>query len=83
MYRPNTLKQRIARGESVYGSWSVLGSPFATQVICEAGFDFIIVDHEHDIGDLPESGHGVRNGERLAKDLAPPLSMCVSRQRQC
>lgn len=51
MYRPNTLKQRLARGENVYGSWSVLGSPFATQVICEAGFDFIIIDHEHGIGD--------------------------------
>lgn len=51
MYRPNTLKQRLARGENVYGSWSVLGSPFATQVICQAGFDFIILDHEHGVGD--------------------------------
>lgn len=70
MYRPNTLKQRIARGEKVYGSWSVLGSPFATQVICEAGFDFIIIDHEHGIGD-----HMSLGVQLLALESSPTVAL--------
>lgn len=70
MYRPNTLKRRIAQGERVYGSWSVLGSPFATQVICEAGFDFIVIDHEHGVGDHMSLGL-----QLLALEASPTVSL--------
>lgn len=57
MYRPNRLKQRLRNGEKVFGSWNVLASAFATEVMGYAGFDFIIFDHEHGVGDLTTLGH--------------------------
>lgn len=56
MYRPNILKQRIQRGENVYGCWNGLGSAYVTEVMGLAGFDFIIFDHEHGLGDLTTLG---------------------------
>lgn len=57
MYRPNLLKARLLKGEKVFGSWNVLASAFATEVMGYAGFDFIILDHEHGCGDLMTLGH--------------------------
>lgn len=57
MYRPNLLKQRLKKGEKVFGSWNVLASAFATEVMGYAGFDFIIIDQEHGVGDLTTLGH--------------------------
>lgn len=56
MYRPKFLKKRLQNNEKVFGSWSVLASAFATEVIAHAGFDFIIIDHEHGCGDLMTLG---------------------------
>lgn len=57
MYRPNILKQRLKNREKIFGSWNVLASAFATEVMGYAGFDFIIIDHEHGVGDLMTLGH--------------------------
>jgi 4-hydroxy-2-oxoheptanedioate aldolase len=57
MYRPNSLKTRLKNGEKVFGSWNVLASSFATEVMGYTGFDFIIIDHEHGCGDLMTLGH--------------------------
>jgi 4-hydroxy-2-oxoheptanedioate aldolase len=52
MYRENVLKRRLKNTEKAFGSWNVLASSFATEVMAYAGFDFIIIDHEHGVGDL-------------------------------
>ena len=47
MRKPNQLKARLAQGEFVLGTWSVLPSPAVANVIAAAGFDFMIIDMEH------------------------------------
>lgn len=51
MYRPNILKQRLRNGENVLGVWSMLGNPTVTEILALAGFDYIVVDQEHGLGD--------------------------------
>jgi 4-hydroxy-2-oxoheptanedioate aldolase len=57
MYRSNRLKSRIRNGEIVFGSWNVFGSSFATEVMAHSGFDFLIIDHEHGVGDIGMLGY--------------------------
>jgi 4-hydroxy-2-oxoheptanedioate aldolase len=51
MYRKNVLKSRLKQGENVLGCWSFLGSPHATELLGLAGFDYILIDQEHGLGD--------------------------------
>ena len=51
MYRTNTLKQRLRNGENVLGCWSMLGHPPVIELLGLAGFDFVVIDHEHGLGD--------------------------------
>jgi len=50
MYRTNTLKQRLRNGEKVLGCWSMLGHPTVVEILALAGFDYIVLDHEHGVG---------------------------------
>jgi 4-hydroxy-2-oxoheptanedioate aldolase len=50
MYRPNPLKQRLRNGENVLGCWSMLGHPTVVEILALAGFDYIVLDHEHGLG---------------------------------
>lgn len=51
MYRANTLKQRLRNGEQVLGCWSMLGHPQVAEILSLAGFDYIVLDQEHGLGD--------------------------------
>ena len=51
VYRKNGLKQRLRNGENVLGCWSMLGHPQVIEILSLAGFDFIVLDHEHGLGD--------------------------------
>jgi 2-keto-3-deoxy-L-rhamnonate aldolase RhmA len=42
-----TLKQRLQAGEATVGSWLMLGSASAAEVLAGAGFDWVVVDLEH------------------------------------
>ncbi|MDA5195025.1 HpcH/HpaI aldolase family protein [Govanella unica] len=47
MYRPNTLKTRLLKGEKAIASWLLLNSPDIAEVLAHAGFDALVMDHEH------------------------------------
>jgi 2-keto-3-deoxy-L-rhamnonate aldolase RhmA len=42
-----TLKQKLQAGEATVGSWLMLGSPSAAEILAGAGFDWLVVDLEH------------------------------------
>lgn len=44
------LKQRIQSGEAVHGSWVNLGSTVSAEIIGNAGFDWVLIDLEHGVG---------------------------------
>ena len=51
MYRKNTLKQRLMDGEKVLGCWTMLGHPQVVEILSLAGFDYLVLDQEHGLGD--------------------------------
>ncbi|MCW3477300.1 HpcH/HpaI aldolase family protein [Limobrevibacterium gyesilva] len=51
MYRPNAAKRRLQAGEKILGCWSALGSPAVVELLGFAGFDYILLDQEHGIGE--------------------------------
>ena len=51
MYRANSLKQRLRNGENVLGCWSMMGHPQVVEILSLAGFDFLVLDQEHGLGD--------------------------------
>lgn len=52
MYRENALKKRLASRERVLGCWLHMASPIAAEVVALAGYDFVIIDHEHGPGHM-------------------------------
>lgn len=53
MLRPNRLKQKLARGEPALGCWVFLAGD-GIEVLALAGFDAIVIDHEHIAADMSE-----------------------------
>ena len=51
MYRKNSLKQRLVNGEKALGCWSFLGNPQVVEILSLAGFDYLVLDQEHGLGD--------------------------------
>jgi 4-hydroxy-2-oxoheptanedioate aldolase len=43
----NKLKEKLAAGKIVFGSWSMIPSPMVANVMAESGIDFLIADMEH------------------------------------
>ena len=44
------LRSRLTAGETLYGTFTGLGSPAATELVARAGFDWLIIDLEHGVG---------------------------------
>ena len=45
--RINRVRDRLARGENVIGIGAGLGSVLAAEALSQAGYDFVMVDHQH------------------------------------
>ena len=52
MHRRNAFKSRMRAGEQTIGCWLHLNSGIAAELLALAGFDALIIDHEHGPGDL-------------------------------
>ncbi|MFE8644741.1 aldolase/citrate lyase family protein [Sphingomonas sp. NCPPB 2930] len=53
MLPPNTFKRALAAGQPQIGLWSVLASPYATELVAGAGYDWVLLDTEHTPSDVP------------------------------
>lgn len=53
--RSSSLRQRLADGEVLIGSWINSGSPIVAELMAAGGFDFLCVDVEHSAVDLPQT----------------------------
>jgi 4-hydroxy-2-oxoheptanedioate aldolase len=52
MFRENSLKRRLAAGKPALGCWLFTGIPTVAEIIGHAGYDFVLIDHEHGPGDM-------------------------------
>ena len=50
MSRPISLKQRIYNGEITHGCWISLSDLSTTEIMANAGFDWLLLDLEHGVG---------------------------------
>lgn len=55
MLRDNTLKSRLAKGQPCLGAWLFSESPVAAEIFGHVGYDFVMIDHEHGFGGLPDA----------------------------
>jgi 4-hydroxy-2-oxoheptanedioate aldolase len=53
MPTPNLFKRSLAAGKAQIGLWSTLASPFVSELLAGAGFDWIMLDTEHTPTDVP------------------------------
>ncbi|MCW2248759.1 4-hydroxy-2-oxoheptanedioate aldolase [Azospirillum fermentarium] len=57
MFRENRLKRTLAAGRPALGCWLDMASPVAAEIIGLAGYDFVVIDHEHGPGTLADGQH--------------------------
>ena len=48
----NTLKTKLKEGKKTIGAWAQLASPLTAEIMSSAGFDWLMLDHEHAPGDI-------------------------------
>lgn len=48
----NTLRKRIKGGELTLGSWITIGHPNVAEILANAGFDWLVIDIEHNPIDI-------------------------------
>ena len=53
MPRPNLFKHALAAGQAQIGLWSALPSPYITEMLAGAGYDWVMLDTEHAPSDVP------------------------------
>lgn len=49
----NAFKEALLDGETLFGLWVALGSPFSAELCAGAGYDWILIDGEHGPNDIP------------------------------
>ena len=69
--RENSVRRKLAGGETVMGMMHFTGSPMMVEVMASAGLDFFIIDFEHSPIDIGMAAHLVRAGD--AAGIAPLL----------
>lgn len=57
---PHRLLDRLGSGLPCRGAWLFLGSPDAADLLGHAGFDALVIDHEHSPGGLETAVHQMR-----------------------
>lgn len=58
-----SLRQRLLKGGTAYGSLLLSDSPIITEVLANVGYDYLIVDHEHSPTDI-------RSGQEMLRSLS-------------
>jgi 2-keto-3-deoxy-L-rhamnonate aldolase RhmA len=46
----DTIRRRILAGETLFGAWTDMASPLATEITGRAGYDWLVADLEHGAG---------------------------------
>lgn len=64
-----SMKKRLQAGEKLIGTWSEGSSPTNIEVMGLAGFDFVIIDNEHNCHSNPDMLHLLRAAE--VRHIAP------------
>ena len=70
MRKENILKKKLVNGEVVVGTWCIMPSSSAVNVIAASGIDFLIIDMEHGPPEFSLAEDMIRAAE---SELCSPL----------
>lgn len=73
------MPQRLAEGETLIGCFLNLGSPLSTEMVGNAGFDFVVIDLEHGSGTESDVLHQL---QALEHTVTRSVIRVESHQRQ-
>jgi 4-hydroxy-2-oxoheptanedioate aldolase len=73
------LKQRIKNGEAVHGCWLNMGSSVSAEIIGKSGFDWVLIDLEHGVGDEKDAFYQL---QALSSTSTVPIVRIQSVARQ-
>ncbi|SMO90316.1 HpcH/HpaI aldolase family protein [Paracoccus laeviglucosivorans] len=65
----NRLKQRITAGEQVAAAWVGLGNPDIAEIMARHGWNTLVIDGEHGVGDLDDWVAVARAAEAAGADV--------------
>ena len=66
------VHKRLAAGQTVFGGWFVLNSPFAVEIVANGSdLDYLCVDAQHAAVDFTDSIHMLRAMQAAAPDITP------------
>lgn len=60
MYRDNPLKKRLGQGKKALGCWLNLAHPAIAEIMGLAGYDLVLMDLEHGLGELDQAADMLR-----------------------
>ena len=72
----NTLKTKLRQGEATVGTWHMIGHPVVSEILAQAGFDWVALDIEHGAFPWPQALGSVQavQGRGCAALLRLPIS---------
>lgn len=66
----NKFKKRLTRGAPALGCWLSMGNSISAEIVANAGYDAVVIDHEHSFGSLQGA---VNILQALGEDGPTPL----------
>ena len=82
MFRDNALRKRLQAGRKALGCWLSLGNAAAAEIVGLAGYDWVMIDHEHGPGDLQSAVAQIAGARALRDDRPPPRARLRRRDDQ-
>ena len=79
----NLFKDRLLKGEILYGGWATMGSTVGTELLGHSGFDWVLIDGEHGANDYQTSVSQLLalNGTTAAAFIRPDSNDHVTLKR--
>lgn len=69
------VKQMLANNELTFGTWQMIGNTSVSEILCDAGFDWVTIDMEHTGIDVDDALELIRVIDRCGKVPAVRLSV--------
>ena len=69
------IKKKLSAGELTLGTWQMIGNTSISEILCDAGFDWVTIDMEHTGIDVDDALELIRVIDRCGKVPAVRLSV--------
>ena len=69
------IKQKLEKCELTFGTWQMIGNTSITEILCDAGFEWVTIDMEHTGIDVSDALELIRVIDRCGKAPAVRLSV--------